>query len=361
MPRKPVQSTSAPRSRFFERELAGEVAPTLSELRMLYILATELFALQPWEFVDETQLIVVPDSRTGENWYCSVMGALGEVFALHAYRGEAGLRLFRRIQNEEITDAGEALSMMDCLFVEFVSSSELRRQDRELLAALDHPRGRGLATPIFRAQRPGYHPWFVNANEALTLADCIRAFLAYCASDRKKWPQDMDGVYPMVRPGKGAEAPFQIDLVRPVLPTEPAASPTPLPDEMLHALRGRDYPVRGVIELDYAVSGAAVGKPHERPRCTAIALAVDANSGMVLAPLATAATVPPDLLLAQVFLEAVHQTGMVPCEIRIRKTLHRPTLASLTDQLGIHVRIMKRMPAAEQARRSLLDFMERRG
>jgi len=36
---------------------------------------------------------------------------------------------------------------MHCLSVEFVPRKELKRQDRELLAALGHPQGRGLASP----------------------------------------------------------------------------------------------------------------------------------------------------------------------------------------------------------------------
>jgi hypothetical protein len=37
-----------------------------------------------------------------------------------------------------------------------------------------------MASPIFRIMRPGFLPWFVNEEEALILAECIRAVLVVC-------------------------------------------------------------------------------------------------------------------------------------------------------------------------------------
>ncbi|MDR5729209.1 MAG: hypothetical protein RB191_17465 [Terriglobia bacterium] len=108
--------------------------------------------------------------------------SLGEVRSMHVYRGEEGLRLFRKMAAEEDADPGNALTSMDCLYVELVPRQELKRQDRELLAALGHPRGRNLVSPVFRAIRPGFHPWFVNAEEARTLAECIRAVVVICTA-----------------------------------------------------------------------------------------------------------------------------------------------------------------------------------
>ena len=75
-------------------------------------------------------------------------------------------------------------------------------------------------SPIFRAIRPGFHPWFVNANEARTLAECIRAVIVICTAiaNRAKvkfW--DDAGVYPRVTRMDGPEALFSVDPVRPVL------------------------------------------------------------------------------------------------------------------------------------------------
>ena len=68
--------------RCFVRELAGETAPSFSTMERLYGLASELYGLRPWRLIDESQLILVRDSASGEVCYCSVMGMLGEVYSI---------------------------------------------------------------------------------------------------------------------------------------------------------------------------------------------------------------------------------------------------------------------------------------
>jgi hypothetical protein len=135
-------------------------------MERLYGLASDLYGLRPWRVLDEDNLIVVRDSVSSELCYCSVMGALGEVLSMHAYIGTEGLRQFRKMEAEEIADPGEFFASTHCVYVEFVPRAELQRQDRELLAKLGHPQGRGLASLIFRTMRPGFLPWFVTEEEA---------------------------------------------------------------------------------------------------------------------------------------------------------------------------------------------------
>jgi hypothetical protein len=107
MPKKRAGSAALPSDRCFVMELAGETPPTFSAMERLYGLASKLYGLRPWQLLDESQLILVRDSASSETCYCSIMGALGEVYAMHAYIGTQSFRLFRRMEAEEITDAGE--------------------------------------------------------------------------------------------------------------------------------------------------------------------------------------------------------------------------------------------------------------
>ena len=360
MPKKPANAATAPPEFFFVKELAGEAPPVFAAMQRLYSQATDLFGFVPWHLLDESELVLTRDSVSGELWCCSVMGSLGEVRSMHAYRGEEGLRLFRKMAAEEIADPGKALTSMDCLYVELVPRQELKRQDRELLAALGHPRGRNLVSPVFRAIRPGFHPWFVNAEEARTLAECIRAVVVICTAIASKAEEnfwDSEGVYPLVTRAEGAEPRYNVDLVKPVLPLERRAEPVKIPEELLGQLRGRDYALRGAMELEYIFSGAAVGKPNERPSCAAIALAVDADSGIVYAPEATDSTVAPEVALARVFLAAVKETGVLPREVRVRSLRHKASLAALMESCGVKIRVMNRLPAADQACEHLLGFL----
>jgi hypothetical protein len=278
---------------------------------------------------------------------------------MHAYRGEEGLRLFRKIANEEIEDSSEVLASMDCLYVEFVPRPELSRQDRALLTALGHPRGKKAVAPIFRAIRPGFYPWYVNAEEARTLAECVRAVLVICSALANQAEVNFwkGGTYPLVTGEDGSKPPNDIDLVKPVLPPEPSPAPVKLPEALLSRLRNRDYAVRGAMELEYVFSGTAFGKANERASCAAIALAVDAGSGIVYAPDATDSTVLPAAALAKVFVDAVQQTGLLPREIHVRDQRYKASLAALMDSFGIKIQVMDRLPAAERASSHLLEFL----
>ena len=228
----------------FVKELADETPPAFAAMQQLYGLASDLFGLLPWQILDESQLIVVRDSASGELCYCSVMGALGEVYSMHAYIGAEGLRTFRKLEAEELADPGEFFATTRSVYVEFVPRAKLESQDRKLLATLCHPQGRGNASPIFRAMRPGFHPWFVTADEARMLAECIRAVVVVCtAVARGKKVNFWTEVetYPMVTwvedPGTG----YQINLIKVTLPPEPPTPPPVYLDEaVLNRLRDKD-------------------------------------------------------------------------------------------------------------------------
>lgn len=206
LPRKRTASASVPPKQLLAKELPGEMPPSFQAMQRLYGLASDLYGLRPWRVLDEDNLIVVRDSISGELRYCSVMGALGEVFSMHAYIGTEGLRQFRKLAAGISDDPGEFLASTHCVYVEFVKKAELLRQDKELLAALGHPQGKGLASPIFRTMRPGFLPWFVTADEARTLAECIRAVVVVCAamaSPEKTMFWESPDTFPMVTRKEG--------------------------------------------------------------------------------------------------------------------------------------------------------------
>jgi hypothetical protein len=359
MPKKRTASAPVPPERCFVKELAGETPPSFKAIERLYGLASDLYGLRPWRVLDEDNLIVVRDSVNGKLCYCSVMGALGEVLSMHAYIGTEGLRQFRKMEAEEIVDPGEFFASTHCIYVEFVRRTELQRQDRELLAALGHPQGRGLASPIFRTMRPGFLPWFVTEDETRTLAECIRAVIVVCAAvasqkSVKFW--ELADTYPMVNRLEGAEPRYHVEMFHSVLPPEPPVAPVRLAEETLLAVRSQDYAVRGVMELDITYSGAAIGKKGERNACASIAIAVDAESGMVLAPEVTDSSVAAGETLAKAFLKAIQASRTLPKEVRVRSQTLKDSLAPLMESFGVAVRVAGRLPASDEARSSLLGF-----
>jgi hypothetical protein len=361
MPKKrTVCVQQPPPERWFVKELAGEIAPSFETMRRLYALSSELYGLRPWRILDEDHLVAVRGRADGELRYCSVIGALGEVLAMHAYIGTEGLRQFRKMSAGLVADPGEFLASTHCVYVEFVPKADLLRQDREFLAAMGHPQGRGLASPIFRAMRPGFHPWFVAEDEAQTLAECIRATIVVCAAvlarDRVAYWEKADAM-PLVQWAEGDEPRYDIEIVHAPLPPEPPAAPAQLPETTLSALRGRDYAVGGAMELDISYSGVSIGKKGERNSCAAVAIAVDAESGMVLAPEIANASDPAGDTLAAAFAKAIQTSRRLPKEVKVRDPKFKESLVPLMESFGVKLRVAKRLPAAEQALAGLLEFM----
>jgi hypothetical protein len=279
---------------------------------------------------------------------------------MHAYIGTEGLRQFRKLEAEAISDPGEFIASTHCVYVEFVRKADLLRQDRELLAALGHPQGRGLASPIFRTMRPGFLPWFVTEEEARTLAECIRAVIVVCAAVTsqeavKFW--ELADTYPMVTRVEGTEPRYHVEMFHSVLPPESPVVPVRLAEEKLLAVRAQDYSVRGVMELDITYSGAAIGKKGERNACASIAIAVDAQTGMVLAPEVTDSSVAAGDTLAKVFLKAIQTTHTLPKEVRVRSQNLKECLAPLMESFGVTIRVASRLAASDEARSHLLGFL----
>jgi len=227
--------------------------------------------------------------------------------------------------------------------------------------AAEHPVGRGLASPVFRAVRPGFHPWFVTQEEAETLTECIRAVIFVCSAVAKKanvtyW--NKPDTYPMVTRVKENEHRYEIEPMQAVVPGQPPIRPPHLDEESLRQLQSQDYAVRGVMELDHMFSLAAIGKKSERKACTCIALAVDADTGMVYPPELTTSTVAPGDALAMACIKAIQTSRKMPREIRVRSRRLKECLAPLSRSLGVTISVAGRLRALDQARSHLLRMLE---
>jgi hypothetical protein len=311
--------------------------------------------------MEDSKPILVRDSVSGELCYCSVMGALGEVFSVHVYIGPESFRLYRRILAEQITDPAEFFATQRSVYVEFVARNELERQDRELLAWLGHPSGKGMFSPIFRAIRPGYHPWFVTAEESQTLHECIRGTIAVCSTfvqGRGKNLWRRANVYPLVSHRENGEP--QIELVESTPPDQPHAVPARVDEQALLKLRSQDLPIRGVIELDQLLSGAPIGTKNERKAITRVSLVVDSQTGIVLGfEVAEPGSLAGDSL-AKALVKTVLANRTLPKQVVVRTQQMKDCLAPLVESLGMGIRVSRKLPAADEARLHLLQFLSGR-
>ncbi|MGH7247136.1 MAG: DUF7309 domain-containing protein, partial [Pseudomonadota bacterium] len=263
--RKPaIPSPSAKPDRFFEKQLAGEEPPTLATMETLYHLAVELYGREPWALLSDAQLVMTRAEEIQELCFCSILGALGQVFALQAYIGLEGYRFYRRMASREIADAAGFLASQHGVSVEFVRLKELTPVDRAMLRALRHPFQRGTYAPQFRSLRPGFHPWYITESEGRLLIECLRAVATLVDVVRERpgtsfW--EREDAYPLVirKPKEGHPHQYEIQIATPpalpeILPKLPA-----LDEDRIRRIKSRRLPVKGVLDLDHFYDVTRIG------------------------------------------------------------------------------------------------------
>ncbi len=347
---------------FFQKELVGEEPPSFATMQTLYDLATNLFARRPWNLIAEDELLLVEEAASRELCFCSVMGALEQVRALHVYPGPEGYHFFKKLQSGEAITVGEFFATQRSVSVEFVRLGELTAPDRNFLKAMGHPLKRGTLAPIFRAIRPGYHPWYVTEGEAWILAECQGALITLCdllQANPALHYWDKENVYPVLsrQGGEGNEQGHRIRLV------EAPSFPVPMPnlpsldEARVQRIRDCRYPSQGVLEVDHFYGAGMIGEKNQRKACFRMGLAIDAQSGLAYPPEVSLPTSSTGDVLTRVVLQAVESASALPREVHVRDGEFKVLLDPLAQALGFSVRIMKSLPALEFAKKQLLEMM----
>jgi len=344
---------------FFARELRPETPVSLETARRLCSSAKRFFSRQPWQLLEETQLVLVAgDSK--EACACSVMGILGQVFALVAYRGARGYDFFRKLASAASISAGEFLAEQSSVSVQFVPRRELTASDRTLLKAAGPDWARSPLVPQFRTARPGYHPWYPNQEEAEILAECLRAMNWLLENPpfnvADLWSED--GLYPQLSRAAGPDVEgYRIRLAEP--PRAPVTMPAlpALDTARIAGLVARRQKPKGALEIDQFLCAARIGARHERKSCIRVALVIDSETAHAYAPEAVSPETAPGELLASVLLSALEQGAPLPAALHVRDAETRRLLDPLARALGTKVQVKRSLPVLDFAKRNLLDMM----
>ena len=354
----PRQGAKRETACFFEHQLKEEEALTLRTAKRLFDLANETCVRKPWGIMGDTDLVLVKDPESQEMCYSSVMGALGQVFAVHAYCGMESYRLFKRLASGAPLTAGEFFGTQRSVTMEFLPSGMLPGPDRELARVLGHPLKRGTLAPQFRAGRPGYQPWYPTEAEGKVLALCVESVLAF-SEDLEHKPEagywNMEDAYPEVFWKKDGYFRVENTLVQ--------VTPPPLPelpklDEVrLAKLSKGDYPVKGIVEVDEFYSAASVGGKNERKACVRMVMAADAEIRFLYMVHAFEPTRSVGEVLMEAVLQTVEKGRFVPAEVRVNDESKRLLLSLLRERLGFELRAVSELPSLESAKRELLQTL----
>ena len=363
---KPIKADSAGSGEvqgcFFRKQLAGEEGPSFETAKRLCELAAEFSAQGPWRFLEDCDLVLLEDPQSHEICYCSVMGALGEVYSLHVYVGAESYRFYRKLAAGEPITHGEFFASQRAVSVEFVMPSEMTPPDRECLRAIGHPVQRGIRIPVFRAFRPGYHPWYVAQHEAVLLIRCLQAVLTFCGTLPKghgtAYWEEQD-VYPFLFPTGSEEdrRDYEVKLVRTFEPPTVSPQIPHLSAAQLNETRARNFARGGVFEVDHFFSSAPVGNKNEHKACLRMGLVSDAASGIVFPPvLGKPEDSTGDILVAAV-ANAIQTAECLPREIHVQQSAFKIPLEPMATDLGFSIRLSKSMLALKMAKDHLLAMM----
>ena len=133
--------------------------PTLKDWRDAYEVAQRIKEVEPWRYMEETDIFAVQHPEAEGLGFPSVMGQLGEHFAVSVYLGSEGLYAFWDAQDADLFTYPNRLLEMPQLMLSLEDRGMLEDRDRRLIKQVGLTfRGRN-AWPLFRSYRPGFMPW----------------------------------------------------------------------------------------------------------------------------------------------------------------------------------------------------------
>lgn len=331
--------------------------PTLQEWRALYEAAVEFRKIEPWRWMEDSDIFGVQDPRSGEIGYCCVMGALGEVFAMAVYLGTKGLNGYRLIQKGTVKPGNpDSLFIQNCLMASFEDREFIEKEDRAIMKALGLKFRGSNEWPLFRSYRPGYFPWFLDRDEVLFLTIALQQALDVCArykADRKTLKPPRRNHY-LVRV---QETVWRDEWKEPVPAESEPIESKPVDELRVQRIRKRVMPVQAVWEIDFFHTPIPVAEGG-RPFFPYAMMICDHDSGFVYDVYLSS----PGKYIAEfpaVFLSSIEKNGIIPLEILIRKKEAADLLTPYAVALDIKISSAKRLNTIDKARRSMTKFLER--
>ena len=352
---------------------AGDPEPSLSDWKLLYRAAFDLWKAAPWEWMSDTDLFAVRNPADGQIAYCSVIGAMRETFGLIAFLGTGGLESWRWMQGRHKAMPGdefakELIFRQHALSLTFSRNDELEKEDAAIIKRLKlRSRGPG-SWPHFRSHKPGFFPWFFTKPEAAFMTLVMRQALDVADRFRKNpglLAPRADNLFfarvPRTGAGLAGETAWEDSWIEPVPEAHGGLMPAGEIDEVrLAALSAAAARTDDVLEIDAdRTSQPVIGKEVNRPFFPLFLLVVDSRTGFILcAHFEKRETAGP--VFVDKILGSLEKENIVPAGILVKREEVGSWLQPLTSRLGIELSLVPKLPALEEALAAMEDPLNRR-
>lgn len=340
--------------------------PTTDMWRDLYDVALRVKACAPWDWMTETDIFGVQDPKTKEPGFVSVMGMAGEHFAVSLYLGTIGLFRFNRLQemaseDEASFDMATELLETPQLQASFEDRAGLHRNDLDIIKALGLKFRGSKEWPQFRSYRPGYFPWFLDADEVrfLTVAlDQIPDVAVRFRTDPDVLGDDDTSYLIRVHRQRRGQVVWE-DAYESVPMPAPIMLEMTLDVDMLETLSKKPQS-HIVLEIDCFMMPSPVRDGGERPYYPYAFMAVDAKSAMILGHEILSPVPTLEAMWSQIpgtLIELLSRIGVKPKEIRVSSPLVYGLLEPVAESARIKLTQADRLPFLDDAREAMLQWL----
>ena len=332
--------------------------PEPAEWASLYQAAIRIKEMAPWEWMDETDIFGVQDPETDRIGFISVMGQLGEHYSVAVYLGPEALYDFWHFEEyADESDAGELLAIPH-LQASFEDRDTLDQQDRDVIKELGLKfRGRQ-AWPMFRSYRPGFFPWYVEAQEARFLTRALEQTLVMAPRIREDPAllelEDEESYLVRTACEEDGKLVWEDRIVR-IAPPEPKSFPVHMDRQALEWLMAME-PTPLALEMDLFMAPAQIGERGARPRYAHLLLMVDGDSGIVLGSQLLTSDPTPEAMYGKVpatIARMLAEVNMRPAEVRVRSLVLYELVEILSEKLGFRLYHDEWLPSLETAKEYL--------
>jgi len=338
-----------------------ECKPVLEEWSALYSAAINFKAMQCWDWMYENEIFGVRNPENRDIAYVSIMGTLGQVYALHAYRGEEGLLSFFKIQESAQMDVTDELEQIyfqqNSLAVSFENREDLKKDDLEIIKNLNLKFRGKKQWPMFRSLLPGKLPWFINSEECRFLTLIIEQ--AMVVADKCRDNNDILIAKPgrmlvRTRQGKGKQAKW----INSYIDVEKIASTYntfSFSDEV--AVRkiiksAKKVKVTWEADIFYSIIPVQENK-DERPYLPAIFFIADSNTELIIKHELIKDLTKDSYQCLEGLLSTIEKTGKIPHAMVVEKEDAYYYLVDACKQLNIELKLVKKLKIIPQIRKEL--------
>lgn len=337
----------------------------------MYELAFQYKSTKLWEKVSDDELFAV-QLEDGEIGYCTVMGMLGDHFALGLYVGESGYQSYRFLLDQphgadNELEMGEFLTSQDCLQCSFENKDMLSDDElaevRAYAKAHDKPlRGRS-AFPQFVKYQQGRCPWHFDSPldeqricTALSAAVALKKLLRGHQNYELGLEPVHEGVVkiPML---VQQEARWIIRFT--ALPDAKMRHPSVEWDDEMTSARIRRFKKRGTLQCGVMRLPSPVqdeAKPDEAPYFPLVLVCLNPASGILLKPILSKTGDGREIVDG--FAKMLLSAKTAPERVALRDEQTAAILSDCCEKAGIGAAIQEELDELEDA---MLQMMRHTG